>query len=174
MYYAKLFVKTKKYTYASGGTTPFTVLPRSPLSVFVDIKPGYWPNQINRRDHGYLKIAICGTNTFDVHAIDPKTLKLSLNGGKNVVKPLCWKYQDVATPWLGSDGGGHSLVGDGYTDFVLKFRVEQVICVLKLFKHRGETLRLTLTGTLKKTEYCFPVNGYDYVQITECTEKVKK
>jgi len=164
-FYAKLFVKTKKYTYASEKTTPFSVVPNPPLSIFVDFKPGYWPNQLTRRDHGCVSIAVCGTDTFDVHTIHPKTLALSLNGGKNLLKPLCWKYQDVATPWRGSDGGGHALKEDGYTDLVLKFRVEQVICVLKLFKHRGETLRLTLTGTLKKTEHCYPVNGHDYIQM---------
>jgi len=167
-FYAKLFVKTSKYIYTSGETTLFTVLPKTPLSIFVDIKPGCWPNEINLQDHGYLRVAICGTNTFDVHSIDPKTLTLSLDGGKNVVKPLCWRYQDVATPWLGSDGGGHSARGDGYLDLTLKFRCEQVIHVLKLFKYHDETLRLTLSSSLKKTEGCFPVNGYDYVEITKC------
>jgi len=164
-YYAKLFVKATKYTYTSEETTSFTVLPKPPQPIFVDIKPGCWPNQINPQDHGYLQIAICGTNTFDVHTIDPKTLTLCLNGEKNVVKPLCWSYQDVATP------GSHSAAGDGYTDLVLKFRVEQVIHVLKLFKHSGETLQLTLTSTLKKTEGCFHVDGFDSVQILNVCKK---
>lgn len=170
-YYAKLFVKTKKYIYISGETTPFTVLSRSPLSIFVDIKPGCWPNQINPQDHGYLRVVICGTSTFDVHRIDPKSLTLSLNGGKNIVKPLCWKYQDVATPWTGAEGSGHSKGKDGYLDLTLKFRCEQVIHVLKLFKHPGDTLRLVLTGALKKTESSFPVNGHDYVQILTACKK---
>jgi hypothetical protein len=172
-YYAKLFVKATKYTYTSEETTPFTVLPKPPQPIFVDIKPGFWPNQINPRDHGYLQIAICGTNTFDIHTIDPRTLRLSLNGGKNMVKPLCYKYKDMATPWLGADGSGHSAAGDGYLDLILKFRIEQVIHVLKLFKHSGETLQLTLTSTLKKSRDCFSINGYDYIQITLSKHKVK-
>jgi hypothetical protein len=164
-YYAKLFVKTQKYTYTSEETTPFTVLPKPPQWIFVDIKPGHWPNQINPRDHGYLRVVICGTNTFDVHSIDPKTLTLSLNGGKNVVKPLCWSYRDVATP------GSHSVVKDGYLDLTLKFRCEQVIHVLKLFKHPGETLRLTLAGTLKKTMDCTRVLGYDSIRMTNLHKK---
>jgi hypothetical protein len=167
-YYAKLFVKTQKYTYASGKTIPFTVLPKSPCSIFVDIKPGCWPNRLNPRNHGYLQIAICGTNTFNVHSIDPKTLMLSLSGGKNKVKPLCWCYHDVAAPYI---GGRHASGGDGYTDLVLKFRVEQVIHVLKLFNHPGETLRLTLIGTLKKTQDCTCVKGYDYVQMLNVCKK---
>jgi hypothetical protein len=170
-YYAKLFVKATKHTYTSGETPIFTVLPRPPLSISVDIKPGCWPNHINPRDHGYLQIAICGTHTFDVHTIDPKSLTLALNGGKNRVKCLCWSYQDVTTPGTGSKGGGHKAKGDGCLDLVLKFRCDQVIQVLKLFKHPGETLRLTLTGTLKKTLDCSPVIGHDYVQMTKSCKK---
>jgi hypothetical protein len=43
--------------------------------------------------------------------------------------------------------------------------------VLKLFKHPGETLRLTLTGTLKKTMDCTPVIGHDYIQIVNVCKK---
>lgn len=170
-FYAKLFVKTQKYTYTSGHSIPFTVSPKPLLSIYVDIKPGYWPNSINPKDHGYLVVAVCGTNTFDVHTIDPKSLTLSLNGGKNIVKPLIWSYQDVATPWTGPDGGGHSAKGDGYLDLTLKFQCYQVIHVLKLFNYPGETLRLTLTGTLKKTMGSNPVSGHDYVQIANLYKK---
>jgi hypothetical protein len=170
-FYTRLFVETPKYTYASGEKTPFRVLPKPSLSIFVDIIPGCWPNLINLLDHGYVQVAICGTNTFDVHTIDPKTLKLSLDGGKNIVKTPFWSYQDVATPWVGSDVSGHSLGGDGYMDLALKFRVEQFIHVLKLFKHPGEKLRFIVTGSLKKTECCSSVYGYDYVQIFKLSKK---
>lgn len=170
-FYAKLFVKTQKYTYTSGQSISFTVSPKPPLSIYVDIKPGYWPNSINPKDHGYLIVAVCGTKTFNVHTIDPASLTLSLKGGKNNVKPLLWSYQDVATPWTGPIGGGHASKGDGYIDLVLKFRCDQVINVLKLFNYPGETLRLTLTGTLKKTMDCDPVGGHDYVQITNLYKK---
>ena len=164
-YYAKLLVKATKYTYTSGETPLFTVLPRPPLSISVDIKPGCSLNRINPRNPGYLQIAILGTDTFDVRTINPRTLKLSLNIGKNMVKPLCWSYRDVATP------GSHSAVGDGYLDLTLKFRCEQVIHVLKLFKHSGETLRLTLTGALKKTMDCTPVLGYDSIRMANLHKK---
>lgn len=172
-YYAKLFVKTTKYTYASGETILFTVRPRSPLSVFVDIKPGCWPNKITLKDHGYLQVAICGTQSFNVRTIDPRSLVLSLYNGKYRVKPLCWSYEDVATPYRGSEGGGHKAKGDGTLDLVLKFRVEQVIHVLKLFRYPRETLRLDLTGTLKKNLGGFPVTGDDYLRVINIQKKCK-
>jgi hypothetical protein len=170
-YYAILSVKTSKYTYISGETIPFTVLQKPILSVYVDIIPGSWPNLINIRDHGYIFVAICGTDTFDVTKINPKTLTLSLNNEKNIVKTPFWKYQDVATPWIGSDGDGHSFGADGYLDLTLKFRVEQVLYVLKLFKHPNETLKLIVTGSLKNTEGCNSLIGHDYVQILNKSKK---
>jgi len=147
------------------------VLPKPSHSIFVDIKPGCWPNRINTKDHGYIVVAICGTKTFNVHKINPKTLTFSLDGGKNSVKTSCWYYKDVATPWVGSKGKGHSAAGDGYMDLVLKFKVEQFIHVLKLFKHPGEKLRVTVSGSLKETEGCYSVYGYDYIQILKIYEK---
>ncbi len=170
-YYARLFVKTTKYTYASGETMLFTVKPRSPLSVYIDIKPGDWPNKITLKDHGYLQVAICGTNELNVHTIDPKSLVLSLHNGKNKLKPLCWSYQDVATPYTGSEGGGHGAKGDGILDIVVKFRVEPVIHVLKLFKHPGEVLRLVLSGMLKKNQGGFSLIGHDYIQVANIQKK---
>lgn len=172
-YYAKLFVKTTKYTYTSGETMLFTVQPRSPLSVFVDIKPGCWPNKITLKDHGYLQVAICGTNSFNVRTIDPRSLVLSLYKGKYRVKPLCWSYQDVATPYMGYEGGGYKAKGDGRLDLVLKFRVEQVIHVFKLFRHPGETLRLVLTGALKKNLGGFPLTGDDYLRVISLHKKCR-
>jgi len=170
-YYAKLFVKTQKHTYISEESTRFTVVPQPPLAVYLDIKPGYWPNTIKTKDHGYLLVAICGTETFDVRKINPKTLRLSFDGENHAIKTPFWKYKDVATPWEGADGGGHSAGQDSYLDLTLTFRVEQVIHALKLFKHPGQSLRITITGSLKKTEGCVSVSGYDYVQVLTTGKK---
>jgi hypothetical protein len=166
----KLFVETPKYTYESVKTS-FKVLSKPSHSIYVDIIPGCWPNRINAKNHGYISVAICGTKTFNVHSIDPKTITVTLDGGKNIVKTPCWSYKDVATPWIGSKGKGRSLGGDGYMDFVLKFRVEQFINVLKLFKHPGEKLRVIVTGSLKKSEGGSSTKGYDYVQISEICKR---
>ncbi|KYK22544.1 hypothetical protein AYK25_07175 [Thermoplasmatales archaeon SM1-50] len=145
-YYAKLFVKTQKHTYISDESILFTVDQRPPLSIYVDIKPG----TIHTKEKGYLYVTIFGTNTFDVETINPKTLRLSLGGGKNIVKTPFWWYENGANQYL---------------DLLLKFRIEQVIHVLKLFKHPDETLCLKLTGSLKKTEDCYSVVGSDFIQI---------
>jgi hypothetical protein len=170
-FYAKLSVNSTTYTYTSGKSTSFTVKPKLPplISIFVDIKPGFWPNLINHRDHGFLLVAICGTKTFDVHMIDPRTIRLSLAGGKKGVEAVSWSYQDVATPGLGSVCG-HKSRGDGYLDLVLKFRNLQVFSILKLFRHPGETLRLTITGALKNTYESIPVEGHDSVQVLRMHE----
>jgi hypothetical protein len=160
-------VNSTTHTFKSEKSSSFTVSPKPPvtITISVDIMPGYWPNLIKTWNHRYVSIAICGTDSFDVHKLDPKSIRLSLDGGKKGVKPLSWRYRDVATPWLGVDGGGHNLNGDGYTDLVLKFRNPQEVHVLKLFKHLGDTIRLTITGTLKYRCDRVSVEGHDYVQI---------
>ena len=160
-YYAKLSAKASKYTYTSERTTQFTILPQPPLSVSIDINPGCWPNRLNLRNHGYLQIAVLGTDIFDVHSINPRTLALSLYRGKKTVKPLNWQFTDVQTCC------SHKSKGDGNLDLVLKFRCDQVIYAFQLYKYHCKTLRLTLTGTLKKTSGSNPFCGYDFIQITK-------
>ena len=164
-YYGKLSVKATKYTYTSEETPHFTVLPQPPLSISIDIKPRCSQNQINPWDRGCLPIAILGTDTFDVRTINPRTLILSLDKGKNSVRPLGWRYQDLTR------GIGCKSKGDGNLDLVLNFRCCQVIFMLKLFKYPCETLRLTLTGTLKKAMDCTPIYGQDYIQMTKVCKK---
>lgn len=66
-------------------------------------------------------VAICGTKDFDVKTIDPATVKIYVAIGAEGVPPLRWSYEDVATPYTGSSGGGHALGGDGYLDLVFHF-----------------------------------------------------
>jgi hypothetical protein len=168
-FYGKLFVNSTTHTYKSAKSASFTVSPKPPctITIYVDVMPGHWPNRLNTRSHGMFFVAICGTKSFDVHQLDPWSIRFSIDGGKNGIKPICWSYKDVATPWRGIEGGGHSVCGDGYTDLLLKFRNLQNIHVLALFKHRGETLRLTFTGVLKHTCPRVFVEGHDYVQLQD-------
>lgn len=43
----------------------------------MNIKPGSYPNSINLGSNGVIPVAIFGSATFDVHQIDPITLKLA-------------------------------------------------------------------------------------------------
>jgi len=47
------------------------------IPVSVDIKPGSYPNSINLGSNGVIPVAIFGSATFDVHQIDPTTIKLA-------------------------------------------------------------------------------------------------
>ena len=165
-YYAKLFVKATKYTYASTETPFFTVLPQLPLSISVDIKPWCRPNRLDLRDHGYLEIAVLGTNALDVRTINLRTFTLSLDKGKTMVKPIGWWFKDIRPR-----GSGVKSKGDGNLDLIFIFRCDRVIQGLQLSKYQGMTLRLTLTGSLKKTMESTSVIGYDYLQITNVPKK---
>lgn len=166
-FYGKLFVNSTTHTYKSAKSPSFTVSPKPPctITIYVDVIPGHWPNRINTQSHGLFFVAICGTESFDVHQLDLRSIRLSIDGGKKAIKPLWWRYQDVATPWLGAEGSGHRARGDGYTDLLLKFRNPQDLHVLKLFKHFGGTLKFTITGTLKNIYHRVSVEGHDYIQL---------
>jgi parallel beta-helix repeat protein len=144
---------------------PFTG-PWSPsLEVYVDIKPGSWPNPINIKDKGVIPVAICGTEDFNVYTVDPATIRITINGVEEGVAPLRWSYEDAATPWTGAPGGGHDLTGDGYLDLCLKFSNQAVVNILGLHKHLGETLPLTIKGVLKEDYGSLHFEGQDYVWI---------
>ncbi|MHA2350643.1 MAG: ABC transporter substrate-binding protein [Candidatus Thorarchaeota archaeon] len=135
-------------------------------SIYVDIKPASWPNPINTKDKGVLSIAICGTPYFDVHSMDPASVTLGCYINDELVYPLRWSYEDVATPYLGEPGGGHAFDGDGYIDLVLHFDSREVIETLNLAVKVGEVIPLIITG-----EDISPMGahfrGIDYVWILD-------
>jgi hypothetical protein len=71
------------------------------IGVTLDIKPGSYPNPINRKSRGVIPVAILGSGEYDVTDIDISTLVLS-----GTVSPLRWSFQ-----------GGL----EGYDDLALKF-----------------------------------------------------
>jgi hypothetical protein len=135
-----------------------------PLRVYVDIKPASWPNPINVGSKGVLPVAICGTEDFDVMTIDPATVKIYIEGNEIGVSPIRWTYADVATPWTGEPGGGHALGGDGYLDLVFYFSTQEVTA-LDLTNHVGQTIPLTIKGTLSEAAGGTSIQGQDYVWI---------
>ena len=142
------------------------VAPPTPvITVYVDIKPASWPNPILVGSKGVYAVAICGTEDFDVTTIDPKTVKIYIEGIAEGVPPLRWSYADVATPYTGPPGGGHALGGDGYLDLVFHFDTRTVVTNLGLAGHVGEIIPLILKGNLYEAAGGTPIQGQDYVWI---------
>jgi hypothetical protein len=137
----------------------------NPVPVYVDIKPGSWPNPINVRSRGTLAVAICGTEDFDVLTVDPARVQLHSEDVERGVYPLRWSWEDVATPYATDCGGGHALEGDGIIDLVFHFDTREVATVLTLTGNVGETLPLIVTGKLLEEYDGALILGQDYVRI---------
>lgn len=134
------------------------------LPMYIDIKPGSWPNPINVKTMGVLPVAVCGTKDFDVKTIDPTTIELTL-GADDGVAPIRWSYEDVATPYIGEPGGGHASDGDGVLDLTLKFDTQTLIEILDLYEFEGDTITIILGGNLKAEYDGTPIQGQDHVWI---------
>ena len=141
------------------------IIPVIPVHVYVDIKPGSWPNPINVRSKGVLALAICGTEDFDAMTIDPVTVKIHSQDVEEGVSPLRWSWEDVATSYTADMEGGHELDGDGYVDLVLLFNTQEVAWTLTITRHLGETLPLIVRGNLYEEYDGSPIQGEDYVRI---------
>jgi hypothetical protein len=140
-------------------------VPRIP--VYVDIKPGSWPNPINKGSKGVFAVAVCGTEDLDVMTLDPETVMIYIEGVEEGVPPLRWAYEDVATPYTGDPGGGHELGGDGYTDLVLHFDTQEVVVTLELCVYDDETVPLLVRGNLLEEHGGTAIEGQDYVWLKE-------
>jgi len=127
-----------------------------PANVFLDIKPGSCPNPLNRNSHGILLVAVVGSETFDVTAIDVYSVGLSrADGIGGAVAPNEGPpgphstFEDVATPFEGDWCDCHVATGDGILDLSLKFRTDDLVDVLELDDLLpGALVELVLSGTL--------------------------
>ena len=89
--------------------------PQSPpvLTVLIDIKPGSFPNTIQLRSHGQLPVAILGTSSFAVSAVDPTTVTFAgAPVSSHTNGSLFAAYDDVNN--------------DGIIDLLLHFSIENV------------------------------------------------
>ena len=144
------------------------IAPEAVISVHFDIKPGSCPNPLNVKSKGVLPVAILGTEDFDVHTIDPATVRLTLNGnGDGAVAPLRWAYEDVATPFEGELCDCHDYNGDGYMDMTFKFKTQEIVETLGLSSYSGETIPLAIIGDLMEDYGGTPIYGQDCVWILE-------
>ena len=106
------------------------------------------------RHHGLLTVAICGNASFNVSSIDPKSIRLSFDGGKKEIKPSIGVIGMLQRQVI-------KIVVAMVTDLKLMFINPQVIHVFRLCKHPGNTIFFTIIGTLKTT--FLPVEGHDSV-----------
>ncbi|MHA2113248.1 MAG: hypothetical protein ACXAC6_18100 [Candidatus Hodarchaeales archaeon] len=131
--------------------------------IYIDIKPGSWPNPINPISKGKVPIAICGTDDLDVTDIDPASVLITMEGVSEWVSPLRWSFEDVATPFIGEIGFGHNLIGDGNIDLVLHFENQELVNSLDLTAYLGETVLLKISGILNNDGTT--IVGYDYIHV---------
>jgi len=97
--------------------TPIEVTPPPVLTVGIDIKPGSYPNAINKNGNGVIPVAILGSADFDVTQIDPYSLSFQgltvrIKGND---KPQC-SIADVSGNFAIPEG-----TPDGYPDLVCQF-----------------------------------------------------
>lgn len=137
------------------------------IPVKIEIKPGSCPNPLNVKSKGVLPVAVLGTEKFDVTQIDLSTVLLTREGVEGGVAPLRWSYEDVATPFEGEPCECHNLTADGYVDLTLKFDTQKMVTTLKLGEVVGQTIRLTLTGNIKKENENggTPIMGQDCIWV---------
>ena len=139
------------------------------ISVSVDIKPGSWPNPINKGSKGVISVAICGTEEFDVTTIDPASVMLHNETSENGVAPLRWSYEDAATPYpdeTPDDPDGHEETADGIMDLVLKYDTQEAVAMLDLCEYDDWMyVRLFIRGNLLEEEGGTPIEGFDWVRI---------
>jgi uncharacterized repeat protein (TIGR01451 family) len=149
---------------------PITVIGRDPdttdgegtyinphVLVEFDIKPQSCPNPFNMGSEGVLPVAILGTEDFDVHSVDPATVRLE------GVAPLRWNFEDVTRPVDPRHDSCEctTLGADGYLDMTLKFDHPAIAAALGTVQDR-EVKVLTLTGM---TYDGVPILGKDCVII---------
>jgi parallel beta-helix repeat protein len=90
--------------------TPFTA--GGALQASIDIKPSDFPNVINLKSKGVIPVVVLGSDSFDVKAIDPATIKFGPTGNEAPVNMLPkgkfqYSLEDVNK--------------DGYMDIVFHF-----------------------------------------------------
>jgi hypothetical protein len=116
-----------------------------PEPITIDIKPRHCPNRFSMRSNGKLRVAILGTEYFDVRGIDVDSIRVN-----NLVapfKPSEAKFKDVTCPSALKLPDCEVLGPDTYEDLVLEFNIQEIAASLGDVKD-GDLVQLTLTGIL--------------------------
>lgn len=115
-----------------------------PVTINIDIKPrARCPNRHNINKKKFLKVAILGTEDFDITAIDRASIRLE------GISPIRSRIRDVNRP-VGDpqDECDCTREGpDGIYDLRLKFYTQEIIDAIGDVSHREQVV-LTLTGEL--------------------------
>jgi hypothetical protein len=116
----------------------------SEIEVAVDIKPRNCPNRLYVKNRGVVKVAILGSEDFDVMSVDPSTIQI------DGVSPFNYKLKDVATPYDSDNMQGDcrdcTRKGrDGFLDLELKFKNKDIVKAIGKVNN-GDCLVLNLTG----------------------------
>ncbi len=122
--------------------------------IAIDIDPKHCPNKLKIKDDegssdddssggrkGDLKVAIPGTQGFDVNTIDITTLNI------NGVAPVKTKIKDVTAPLAVEPCECEVLKKDNIDDLELKFNSQAIIATLGTVQN-GDVIPVTLTGNL--------------------------
>ncbi len=121
-------------------------------AVLLDIRPGSCPNRLNTRSNARIRIAVVGTDVFDVSSIDMDSLMLQrADGVGGTVEPLRhgWRpmvfQQDVVTPFDGDLCDCHRMRRDSVDDLVVRFSTRDIVRELEL---RGISPKMPMPLTL--------------------------
>jgi hypothetical protein len=127
------------------------------IEVDFDVKPTSCPNPFNP-GHTILDptfpSAILGTEDLDVSTITIESLVITVPGGggglrDTQIPPIQYGYEDVATPYTGSEPCGCSTEGpDGFTDLTLHFDATAIADALGDV-WGGQVFELCISGTLE-------------------------
>jgi len=117
-----------------------TAIVQASMQVAIDIYPGKYPNIINLKSNGFVKVAVLTEGDFDALQIRPDTTKF----GPGHAVTARYQVKDVDS--------------DGDDDLLLYYRIEQtgIAC---------SDTQTTLTGELYDGT---PISGTDSVQTTNC------
>lgn len=134
---------------SEGGGGP---IPTDPIDVEIDYRPHRSSNPLNYRSRGNVQVAIFGSADFDVHQIDPESVRLA------GVAPV------RGALWIGKNYSRTEEARDEYEDLILMFKNQQLIEALEKSLGRelenGEKVVLDLTGNLKD-DNATPIKGDD-------------
>lgn len=125
------------------------------LELPMDIGPRKCPNRLDRRWNGFLKVALLGTDEFDVSEVDLSTLAIGrADGVGGSVEPCLGRpgpaprYRDVTTP-PAEPCECEVLPRDGIIDLSLVFPACRLVRDLELNElPHGEFVELVLSGAL--------------------------
>ena len=125
------------------------------LIVGVDIMPRQEPNVIDLQSRRFIRVAVLGSDSFDVSAIDPSTLRFGPKGAAAFQQAGSGPFQKSYP---------QDINGDGYDDLIAGFLIQDtgIAC-------GDETATLT-GGTYAGEEF----QGYDWIETVKCvTEGVR-